>query len=206
MIGGQSFVTVRGHGAVRPNSDAVGSGRRGSANTASSRCLRLGTTVKATKYARVYVVDRRLYGCLKPRGRSWFIWYGRHWPDPARDALDKLQLAGSYFAGDLPWAEGPFGGVLIYRTNLATGVTRTTAPITSAAMETPLVERLILTRGGGVAWGALSSQGRTIRCWGRRGHVRVLDSDLSVHPQSLRLTGSVLTWMRGNSPRSAPMC
>jgi hypothetical protein len=149
--------------------------------------------------------ERRLYGCLKPRGRVWFIWDGGNWADPV-GSLGQLRLAGSYFAGVLPWVEGVFGGAQISRTNLATGVTRSAPPIATAPEEYPFVEALILVRTGGVAWGARSASGSTIRCWGRRRHVHVLDSDPSADGRTLRLTGRRLTWMRGTTRHSAPMC
>jgi hypothetical protein len=149
--------------------------------------------------------ERRLYGCLKPHGRVWFIWDGSNWADPVGE-LRQLRLAGIYFAGALPWVEGVFGGELIGRTNLATGVSRTTAPIATEPMDYPFVATLILARGGGVAWGARSSAGSTIRCWGRRGPVRVLDSDPAADGRSLHLAAGRLTWMRGTTRQSARMC
>lgn len=190
------FVQARAHSARSATRDA---------RVGGTGCRGLGTTVQATSQARLFLRDHRLYGCLKPRGRIWLLWDGRNWADPAA-SVGALRLAGTYFAGVLPWAEGVFGGALIRRTNLATGATRTTDPIATAPMDEPFVEKLILVRRGGVAWAARSSVAGTVRCWGRRGRVHVLDSAPAAYGRSLRLVDGRLTWMGASTRHSVPMC
>ncbi len=169
-------------------------------------------TLAANRRARIYATGSGVFGCVTGTGHAYLLGQGAP-GRPGQDRVGRLALAGV----DAGYAVGRMGvdtlSAQVVVRRLDTGqvlheVSATTQPPGPEFFQS--VEALVVKADGAVAWiadgGSIVSHAhhREVVRLDRRGEAR-LDSGLGIHPPSLRLSGSRLTWRNRGALRSATL-
>lgn len=153
-------------------------------------------TLASSAEARVYALHRIVYGCA---GKRQFR-LGRYVHPVA--VAGRLVAYGKQIGGyDFVWA-------YVRVRNLADGKRLFDSPaITDDPRAEPIerVASLVAAQGGHVAWIAVSTGigGPSHRIVEVHRRDTVLDSGPRIHPRSLKLHGSLLSWKHGSKTRTA---
>ncbi|MEA2468920.1 MAG: hypothetical protein QOJ57_3046 [Thermoleophilaceae bacterium] len=182
------------------------------AKTDSKPCARKGsTTVAATKRVRVYEVPNKdgasnLFGCLRADGKHRILAKGYDDGLVTSGVYDHVRVAGRFVAwqytetdisckADCPPGYDPTSAHLSVRDLRRKGRVRVAGEIVPKG-------RLVLTKGGAIAWSASRPDNDAIEAFDAAGK-RTLDTG-QIPPGSLALRdGNLATWKNGGVERSA---
>jgi len=182
------------------------------AETTSGACKPDGShTLALSPQARVYSLDKTVYGCAYSTGKQRQL--GKLSSCVGSHQVEAVDVAGVLAGYGLRTCGVDTGGAEVIVRRLTDGkvLTRRIATERSTGAESyQSVGSLALKADGSIAWigvgQSIIGRGETIEV--RRveaGDETLLDFGRAIHPGSLRLHGSTLTWKHGKHTRSAQL-
>jgi len=177
-----------------------------------------GKTMKANRSVRVFKRTRhgfgRVYGCRRSADRAFELGYAGECQNS--DEIDKVEVAGRRAALGIFECSLTDGWWRVDIVNLRDGHREfTSKPITPAAGDEAtddVLQRIVVTPGGAVAWTAARSVRGVVTAVEVRRRVAatttqsvVVDSGGDIDPDSLRKRGDRIIWTKAGARRSAPI-
>jgi hypothetical protein len=188
-------------------------GAAGAPSQGSTKCDPHGSsTLAAGPKARVYAVDKTVYGCAYSTGKAWRL--GNSSSCEGSALIEAVHVAGVLAGYGAERCGIDFGtaSVIVRRVTDGKPLVDEAATLAETGAESyQVVDSLVLKADGSVAWigvgSSIISQGKRAIEVRRveRGNETLLDSGAAIHSESLRLRGSMLTWKHGRQTRSATL-
>jgi hypothetical protein len=183
-----------------------------SRTTGNARCGDpAARTLAASGRARVYVSDHVVYGCAPAGGGTYRL--GGAGRCLASHALDAVAVAGPLIAYAVSSCGVDMSTTKVLVRRLTDGAILATSPSVSVSTgpeSIQSVSSIVVNSAGHVAWigssRSILAHRRVVEVLEQAGHgLRVLDSDRSIAPGSLRLQGTTLSWKQDGASRTVTL-
>jgi hypothetical protein len=183
-----------------------------SAGAPSAKCGDpAGRTLAHSRLARVYVAGHGVYGCVS--GTKRVVRLGSDGACPGSGHLGPVAVSGKVAAYASRTCGVDTASTLVIVRRLSDGrlmSSRRATDVSTGPESLQSVGSIVVRSSGAVAWIGSSDSIATHRSITEvleqpGGSVRRLDRGSEIHPGSLTLRGSKLTWEHGRMRRSAPL-